>query len=95
MPTRDELIQTMKNQLDELNAELGELEQKAHSGREKLGQKFDEQVAHIKAASEAARKKLDELRAAGDDRWEAVVAEAEKVRKALVHSFNYFKSQLK
>jgi hypothetical protein len=40
-------------------------------------------------------KKIDEIRSAGDERWESLVAEGEKVQKALVHSFNYFKSQLK
>jgi LPS O-antigen subunit length determinant protein (WzzB/FepE family) len=95
MPTRDELIEKLKQQLDELNAELAEVELKAKAGREKLGQTYDEQVDQLKAASRVAKQKIDEVRAAGDDRWEAVVAEAEKLRKALVHSFNYFKSQLK
>jgi len=95
MPTREELIEKMKHQLDELNAELDELEHKAKAGREKLGQTYDEQIAHLKTGSAAVKHKIDEMRAAGDDRWEALVAEAEKVRKAFVHSFNYFKSQLK
>lgn len=95
MPTRDEVIEKLKDQLDELNAELAGLEQKARSEREKLGQTYDEQVAQLRVASNAAKQKIDEIRAAGDDRWEALVAEAEKLRKALVHSFNYFKSQLK
>lgn len=95
MPTREELIEKMKQQLDELNTELDEMEQKAKAGREKLGQKYDEQVAQLKAGSAAVKQKIDEIRAAGDDRWEALAAEAEKVRKAFVHSFNYFKSQLK
>ena len=47
------------------------------------------------AASQAVKNKLDEIKATGEDKWEAVAAEAEKVQKALVHSFNYFKSQLK
>ena len=95
MPTRDEVIEKLKHQLDELNVELSDLEQKAKAGSEKLGQTYDEQVAQLKTASHAAKLKIDEIRAAGDDRWEALVAEAEKLRKALVHSFNYFKSQLK
>jgi len=38
--------------------------------------------------------KLDELKAAGEDTWESMVSEVEKVRDALKHSYNYFKSQL-
>ena len=38
--------------------------------------------------------KLDELKAAGEDSWDALVAEMEKIRDAFVHSFKYFKSQI-
>ncbi|MBT8041170.1 MAG: hypothetical protein HKO85_11295 [Xanthomonadales bacterium] len=95
MSKRDEVIQKMKAQLDEMNAQLDELESKASSGQQKLGQKYDEQVAQLRSSARSVKKKLDEMKAAGDDRWDAVVAEAEKVQKALVHSFNYFRSQLK
>ena len=95
MSKKDDLIRKIKTQLDEVNAHLAELEKKAEGSQQKLGQKYDEQVAHLQAASRALKKKLDEIKAAGDDKWEALAAETEKVGKALVHSFNYFKSQLK
>ena len=95
MSKRDDLIRKMKAQLDEVNTHLAELEKKAEGSQQKIGQKYDEQVAQLQAASQAFKKKLDEIRVASDDKWEAVAAETEKVRKALVHSFNYFKSQLK
>ena len=95
MSKRDDVIRTLKTQLDEVNGHLEELEKKAKTGQQKLGQKYDEQVAELQASSRVFKKKLDDLRAAGDDKWEAVAAEAEKIRKAFVHSFNYFKSQLK
>lgn len=95
MSKRDEVIQALKAQLDELNEELDELEAKAKAGREELGKKYDAQVASLRASTATLRTKIDEIMAAGDEKWEAVVAEAEKVQKALVHSFNYFKSQLK
>lgn len=95
MSKRDEFIQALKAQLDELNEELDELEGKAKAGREQLGKAYDAQVASLRASAATLRTKIDEIKAAGDEKWEAVVAEAEKVQKALVHSFNYFKSQLK
>ena len=95
MSKRDEMIRKMKAQLDEVNTHLIELEEKAKAGQKKLGQKYDEQVAQLQASSRAVKKKLDDIKASGDDKWEAMAAEAEKVQKALVHSFNYFKSQLK
>jgi hypothetical protein len=38
---------------------------------------------------------MEEIKEASEDKWEALVEEGERVQKAFVHSFNYFKSQLK
>lgn len=95
MSKRDEYIAKMKQQLDGLNAEIGELESKAKAGQKELGKKFDEQVAHLRELSHASKEKLNELMEAGEDKWEALVAEGEKVHKAFIHSVHYFKSQLK
>jgi ATP/maltotriose-dependent transcriptional regulator MalT len=95
MSKRDAFIEKMKHQLDEINEEIGELESKAAAGREKLGKTYDAQVASLQASAAGLRAKIDELMAAGDEKWDALVAEADKVQKALVQSFNYFKSQLK
>jgi prefoldin subunit 5 len=95
MSKRDEVIAKMKEQLDEINAHLDELEAKAKAGREQLGKKYDTQVASLRASAGTMRAKIDEIREAGDEKWEALVAEGEKVQKALSSSFNYFKSQLK
>jgi len=95
MSKRDEFVEAMKRQLDLTNAQIDELEARLQSGQEKFSAKYDEQMAQLRAASAAVMKKIDEIRSAGDERWESLVAEGEKVQKALVHSFNYFKSQLK
>jgi recombinational DNA repair ATPase RecF len=95
MSKRDEYIAKMKQQLDDLNTQIGELESKARAGQEELSKKYDEQLAKLREHSHAAKVKLDELVDAGEDKWEALVAEGEKVHKAFVHSVNYFKSQLK
>jgi hypothetical protein len=95
MSKRDEFVEAMKRQLDLTNAQIDELEARLQSGQEKFSATYDEQMAQLRAASAAVMKKIDEIRSAGDERWESLVAEGEKVQKALVHSFNYFKSQLK
>jgi prefoldin subunit 5 len=95
MSKREEFVEAMKRQLDEMNVQIDELEAKVKTEQEKFGAKYDEQMQHLRASSQAVTKKIDEIRAAGDERWEALVAEGEKIQKALVHSFNYFKSQLK
>ena len=95
MSKRDEYVEKMKQQIDELNTQISELEAKAKTGTEELGKKYEEQVAHLRELSASAMQKMEEIREAGEDKWEALVAEGEKVHKAFVHSVNYFKSQLK
>jgi DNA repair ATPase RecN len=95
MSKRDEYVAKMKQQLDELNAQISELEAKAEAGTAELGKKYEEQVSHLRELSGSAKQKMDEIREASEDKWEALVAEGEKVHKAFVHSVNYFKSQLK
>ena len=95
MSKRDEFVEAMKRQLDETNTQIDELEAKINAGRAKFGATYDEQMRNLRASARAGMKKIDEIRAAGDERWEALVVEGEKIQKALVHSFNYFKSQLK
>ena len=95
MSKRDEFVEAMKRQLDEMNGQIDQLEAKLKAEQEKFGETYDAQMEQLKASSVAVKKKIDEIRAAGDERWEALVVEGEKIQKALVHSFNYFKSQLK
>lgn len=52
-------------------------------------------MAKLRQQSDLAVAKLEELKAAGEDSWEKMVAEMEKIRDAFIHSFSYFKSQVK
>ena len=94
MSKRDAYIDKMKTQLDELNAKMGELEAKAQEAKDDARAKYEEEIGKLRKQSKLAVAKLEEIKAAGEDGWEAMVAEMEKVRDALKHSFNYFKSQL-
>ena len=94
MSKRDEYIETMKRQLDELNTKMGELEAKAQGAKDDARAKYKEEMRSIDKQSKLAIAKLDEIKAAGEDKWESMVTEMEKVRDAFKHSFNYFKSQL-
>ena len=95
MTTRDEYIEKMKRQLDDLNAQLDELEAKARAGQKQVIEDYEQQVARLRELSGAAQAKLNALREAGESRWDELVAEGEKVHKAFIHSVNYFRSQLK
>ena len=95
MSKRDEYIKKMKAQLDELNAQLTELENKGEAAQAEFKEKHKEQIAQVRGLYDSALAKMSEIKSAGDENWEALVKEGERVQKAFVHSFNYFKSQLK
>lgn len=94
MASREAYIEKMKLNLDKLNANMAELEAKAKEAKEEARAKYAEEMGKLQHQSKLAVAKLDEMKAAGMDTWEAMVAEMEKVRDAFVHSFSYFKSQL-
>jgi len=91
---REEYIEKIKLQLDEANVKMSELEAKAQQAKADAREKYDEEMGKLRQKSDLAMAKLEELKAAGEDSWDAMVAEMEKIREAFVHSFNYFKSQV-
>lgn len=94
MSKRDAYIEKMKDQLDDLNAKMSELEAKAQEAKDDARAKYKEEMKKLSKQSKLAIAKLDEIKSAGEDTWESMVTEMEKVRDAFKHSFNYFKSQL-
>jgi hypothetical protein len=94
MTTRETYINKMKIQLDELDAKMDTLETKAAHAKDAAHDKYVEEMAKLRQQSKDTKAKFDDLVAAGEDKWDNMVVEMEKVRDAFVHSFNYFKSQL-
>lgn len=94
MSKRDDYIAATKLQLDELNASMSKLEARAQEVKEDARDKYHEEMRKLRHQSKLAVAKFDEMKAAGEDKWEAMVTEMEKVRDAFTHSFHYFKSQL-
>ena len=84
----------MKQQLDQLNAKMDKLETRALDAKNDARAKYKEEMSKLSKQSKRASAKLEEIQAAGEDKWEDMVTEMEKVRDAFKHSFNYFKSQL-
>jgi F0F1-type ATP synthase membrane subunit b/b' len=95
MSKRDEYIGKMKLQLDELDAQMDKLEAKAAQAKDDAREKYKEEIAKLRHQSKLAKGKFEELKASGEDKWDAMVTEMEKIRDAFSHSYNYFKSQLK
>ena len=95
MSKRDEYIDKMKQQLDALNAQLKELESKGETAQTEFLEKHSDQITQMREHYVAGLAKLDQVKSASEDKWESLVTDGEKIYKAFVHSFNYFKSQLK
>ena len=94
MSKRDEYIELMKLQLDELNLKMSKLEAKTQDAKDDALAAYNKEMGKLREKSSIAVAKLDELKTAGEDTWDTMVADMEKVRDAFKHSFNYFKSQL-
>jgi hypothetical protein len=94
MTSRETYIAKMKLQLDELDAKMNQLESKASEAKADAVEKYQLEMTKLRQQSTLAKARLGDLKEAGEDKWDAVVAEMEKVRDAFSHSFNYFKSQL-
>lgn len=94
MTNREAYINKMKLQLDELDAKMAKLDAKAADAKDAAHEKYVEEMAKLRHQSTVTKAKFNDLMEAGEDKWDNVVAEMDKVRDAFVHSFNYFKSQL-
>lgn len=92
--TRGAYIEKMKQQLDELNVTMQELEVKAKEAREDAHDKYNEEMTKLREQSHLANEKLNELKAAGEESWKDLVVGTEKVRDAFIKTFHDFKSKL-
>lgn len=93
MTKRDEYVAKMKSQLDDMNAQLDKLAAKSKTAKKEMQVKYKQEMADLRAQSGKASAKLDDLKNAGEDAWESMVAEMDKIGDAFKHSYNYFKSQ--
>jgi hypothetical protein len=94
MSKQNAYIAKMKLQLDELNVKMNELDAKAQEAKADVRDKYREEMRKLRHQSKLAVAKLEEIKAAGESSWEALVAEMEKIRDAFLHSFHYFRSQI-
>jgi hypothetical protein len=87
-------IEKMKTQLDELNASMNKLDAKTEEAKADARDMYREEMRKLRHQSKLAVAKLDDIKLASEESWEAMVTEMEKVRDAFTHSFHYFKSQV-
>lgn len=91
--SRDEYTAKLKLELDEFNAKMEELESKSSEAKADARAKYKSELLKLRNQSDKAIAKLEQLRDAGDDSWDQMVKEVDKIRHAFVHSINYFKAQ--
>jgi predicted nucleic acid-binding Zn-ribbon protein len=94
MTSRDTYVAKMKQQLDELNSKMTDMEAKAKVARTEARDAYRAEIDKLHAHSKQALGKLDELGKAGESTWEAMVVEMDKVRDAFLHSFRDFKARI-
>ncbi|MFT6955683.1 MAG: putative nucleic acid-binding Zn-ribbon protein [Halieaceae bacterium] len=94
MTTKDKYVAKMKSEIDDMDAQLDKLAAKSKSAKKDMEAKYKQDMADLRAQSSKASAQLDELKAAGEDTWESMVAEMDKMGDAFKHSYNYFKTQL-
>jgi DNA relaxase NicK len=94
MSHRDDYVNAMKHQLDELNASMGTMEARLHTVKADMKSAYEEELNRMRHQSRVAVDKLTQMGTATEESWGAMVTEMDKVRDAFVHSFSYFKSQI-
>ena len=69
MPTRDEYVSTLKNQLDKWNAEIGRWEARAGTAKEEIQRRYHAQLAKVRERREKALYSLKLLENASANAW--------------------------
>jgi hypothetical protein len=94
MKNRDAYVEKMKLQLDAMNQAISDMEEKANAAQDDATDAYHAALRDVRAQSNLARDKVDELMASGEASWDSAVAQMEKLRDAFTHSLKDFKSQL-
>ena len=92
---RNEFISKMKDRLDQLDEELEDLKQKSDDFEAGAKQEYENRLHELREKRREAKRTIDDLRSASDEKLQQVKDEAEHAWKALGNSFNYFKSHFK
>lgn len=94
MSKKNAYIEKMKLQLDELNVKMNVLDAKTQEAKAEVRDTYHEEMQKLRQQSKLAVAKLEEIKIASENSWEAMVTEMEKICDAFKHSFHYFKSQI-
>ena len=85
---RDEYVATMKKQLDEWNAKLGEMETRIQSAQSSVKSQFVTQMDNLRAQRDAMMQRMSEIRGSSDAAWADMSKGVEQAWKALADSYD-------
>jgi predicted nucleic acid-binding Zn-ribbon protein len=94
MSKRDNYVEKIKLQLDEMNSQFTQMETKAHAASLEARETCEREMDKLREHSRTAVAKLDEVRAASEASWHKLVSDMEKARTAFTRSFDDLKSRL-
>jgi hypothetical protein len=74
MNAREAYQEKMEAQLDRWNAEIAKLQARADEAKAQAKIEYLEQIAQLRQRQDKARRKLDEMKKAGDGAWQDLKA---------------------
>jgi len=83
MGLKEAYQEKLEAQLKEWSAKLNELKAKADKATAGAKVKMYQEIDDLKAKKEVAQQKLDEIKAAGAEKWESLKAASEKTMEDL------------
>ena len=95
MTTRHEYIEKLKNKLDEWDADIDALEEKAEHAKADLKFEYEDQLATLRRQRDDARLKLSEIKNASEGAWEDLKEGADEAWDSLKEAINKALSHFK
>jgi SMC interacting uncharacterized protein involved in chromosome segregation len=95
MKNREEYIDKMTAQLKEWSRKIDELEFRARAAKADAGITYENRIKDMKTKREAVAKRLQELKGAGNEAWEAMTAGVEAAWDEFKHAFTEAKDKFK
>lgn len=93
--SRNDFIERMKERLDDLDERIEDLKKRGDRFEGEARKEYENRLHDLREKRREAKRKLDDIRSASEERWQQIKDEAEHAWEALGNSFNYFKSHFK
>lgn len=95
MKSKEEYLRVMQAKLEEWNADIDVLTDKASEVSAEVRAEYNDQIAVLKTKQAAARQKIDELQKSGGSAWEDLKVGIELAWSAIGEAVDSAKSRFK